>query len=86
MRRHCDYPHNVNCAIAEQKPPVTIECPESTAGGLHIIAHPFDCARYFICSLGEPFEQVCPDDLMFDPSVGTCNKPDRFECFAVSVM
>lgn len=65
-------------------PAASIRCPAPYVPGLHIIAHPTDCGRYFICSQGAPIEQWCPDDLAFDPAIGTCNKPERFECFAAA--
>jgi hypothetical protein len=45
--------------------------------------HPSDCASFFICRQGEgqegPF--TCPQPLLFDPILKTCNSPQLVECF-----
>jgi len=48
------------------------------AGQSGIFPHPSDCRKYIQCSSGVQFTMTCPNNLMFNPNMGSCD-------FAVNV-
>ena len=66
-------------APAPQEPTPTpspwFDCP--TTFGLY--PDPYDCASYFQCSYGVPFEQHCLSGLEFNPRSNSCDFPSNID-------
>ncbi|XP_072384948.1 uncharacterized protein [Diabrotica undecimpunctata] len=54
------------------------DCP--TTGSTNII-YPYDCSKFYRCVNGQKQLKNCPENMYFNPSMGSCDYMDNVECY-----
>lgn len=88
----CDVPWNVPCDAeasesvelecvpepGDPPPPLQISCHLSDA--VHMVQHPTDCTKFFICVGGQAEERACAPGLEFNVHTQQCMQPEDAMC------
>ncbi|CAH1118413.1 unnamed protein product [Phaedon cochleariae] len=76
----CDWPMNVKCRArvqsTEESSTLSTLCPQTRCQESTVyLPHPKDVRHYIRCENGKEVAEECPDGLVFDPNIHTCNFP-----------
>lgn len=60
--------------------PAFVDCTQCGRIGFVKLPHPSECDKYYECTFGRRQLRTCPTGLLFDRTVGSCNREDNVWC------
>ncbi|GAB0090139.1 hypothetical protein DMENIID0001_048280 [Sergentomyia squamirostris] len=74
----CDWAANVRCY--ETEAPALGPAPDCMWKDGVYLPNIYDCNSFYVCRNNVPLLQRCNKDLVFDPTLSTCNWPNQVNC------
>lgn len=79
----CQWPANVTCTPLSPEPgfPPALSCPgNDDEQNPTLLAHPYECGKFFKCWDGVPTVMDCPDNQLWNQEALYCDFPDKVAC------